>query len=168
MSELVVRGATAADQPGLQALIERSFRALGGRFYPPDVVEAALGNAIRLDVALVREGTYFVAEESGELVGCGGWSARHATVPGAALPEGHAEVRAMFVAPARAGRGIGQALLAASERAIAGAGFAEAHLVATLSGVDFYLRAGYRRLQESAIALPGGLSLAVLSMVKTL
>jgi GNAT superfamily N-acetyltransferase len=78
------------------------------------------------------------------------------TVKDVPLPWPRAEVRPMFVDPARARRGVGTALLAAAERAIAAAGFAKVHLVATLSGVALYERAGNRAIAPVDVPLAGG------------
>ena len=163
-----VRVAELHEIPRLAALVERSFRGLGAGHYTSDQIGAALGPAIRVDHGLVEDGTYFAAEMAGELVGCGGWSARVATASDAPLPSPRAEVRAMFVAPERARCGIGRALLAAAEQAIAAAGFDVAYLLATRSGLPFYERAGYRALAEHVIRLPGGGPLEVTCMERRL
>jgi GNAT superfamily N-acetyltransferase len=155
-NEVGIRLARPDELDALRALVARSFRGLGVAHYGHDVVEAAVGTIIRVDPELVHAGSYFVAERGGTPVGCGGWSDRVPTVAGLPLPVPRAEVRAMFVVPEQAGQGIGRALLAAAEDAIAGAGFAVAHLVATRSGLDFYLRAGYRTLADHTVALASG------------
>ena len=45
-----------------------------------DVVwlEASLGPVFGVDRQLISEGTYFIVEHSGQVVGCGGWSRRAA------------------------------------------------------------------------------------------
>lgn len=163
-----VRVARLDEIPRLAALVERSFRGLGAAHYAPAALDAALGPAIRIDRGLVEAGTYFAAERDGALCGCGGWSAQIATARDAPLPSPRAEVRAMFVAPEHAGRGVGRALLEAAEAAIARAGFPVAYLLATRSGLAFYRRAGYTALAEHVIALPGGEALAVTCMQRAL
>jgi N-acetylglutamate synthase-like GNAT family acetyltransferase len=79
-----------------------------------------------------------------------------------------ARIRAFFVHPAWAGRGIGRSLLLASERAIAQAGFRTAALVATLAGEPFYAAAGYAGVERYTIPLAGGLSLPVVRMTRRL
>ena len=54
-----------------------------------------------------------------------------------------AEVMALYVDPAWARRGVGTALLAHAERAIAADGHAKVKIGAALSGRDFYLARGY-------------------------
>jgi GNAT superfamily N-acetyltransferase len=167
-AEWVLRPATVRDLDRLGPLIERSFRALGARCYSDEVIEASLGVSIRLDARLVRDGSYLTIEQNGELIACGGWSTHYSAVPGETLPPGTAEVRAMFVAPEHTRRGLGRALLSASERVLAAAGYQHAHLVATLSGRELYLAAGYREQGRDRVPLPGGLTMEVIPMVKRL
>jgi GNAT superfamily N-acetyltransferase len=155
-NKVTVRLARADELDALRGLVARSFRGLAVGHYDREVVEAAVGTIIRVDPELVEAGCYFVAERDGAAVGCGGWSDRVPTVRELPLPVPRAEVRAMFVAPEHKGQGIGRALLAAAEAAIAGAGFAVAHLVATRSGLDFYRRAGYRAIADHTVTLASG------------
>jgi GNAT superfamily N-acetyltransferase len=115
---------------------------------------------------LVEAGGYFVAEIDGRAAGCGGWSDAVPTVAGLPLPAPRAEVRAMFVLPEFAGRGVGRALLRAAEEAAAAAGYEQAYLVATLSGYDFYLKAGYAPLSQHTVPIPGGGVIGVTCMVR--
>src|SRR5262245_55359762 len=95
---LRLRVATPADMPQLTALIARSFRTLAAGFYPTPQLEAAIGTVIRVDHGLVADGTYFLLEQGGRAVACGGYSERISAVPGASA-DPRPEVRAMFVAP---------------------------------------------------------------------
>ena len=78
-----------------------------------------------------------------------------------------ARVRAFFVHPGWERRGVGRALLEASEQALRAAGFTRAELVATLAGEPLYARFGYTVLERYDAPMPGGLSLAVVRMEKT-
>ncbi|AKF04567.1 GNAT family N-acetyltransferase [Sandaracinus amylolyticus] len=164
----VLRVARTRELDALRALVARSWRALAARSYAPDVIEAALGVAIRVDPALVEDGTYFVAEIDGQLAACGGWSARVPTVKGADLPTPRAEVRAMFVASEHTRRGLGRALLERAERAIRDAGFDSAYLVATHSGLELYRAAGYVERGAHVAMLPGGVAFPLTLMSRSL
>src|SRR3954447_17603609 len=78
-----LRPATAADIAELTALVARSFRTLAAGFYAAPQLEAAIGTVIRVDPGLVADGTYFVVEQGGRAVACGGYSERISAVPGA-------------------------------------------------------------------------------------
>ena len=76
MNPFSLRVATLSDVPVLVDLIATSVRGLSADDYTAEQIEAAIGTAWGLDTQLVRDGTYFVAEALGEIVGCGGWSRR--------------------------------------------------------------------------------------------
>ena len=79
-----------------------------------------------------------------------------------------ARIRAFFVHPGWARRGIGRAILQRCEKAIQLAGFRSVELVATLSGVPFYEAGGYSQGERFEIRLPNGLTLPVVQMIKQL
>ena len=64
------------DQPAIEALIARSIRTLGAGDYPSATIELALKSAFGVDTQLIRDGTYFVVEDGGAMLACGGWSYR--------------------------------------------------------------------------------------------
>ncbi|MEI9895967.1 MAG: hypothetical protein WDN28_19385 [Chthoniobacter sp.] len=66
----------------LELLIPLSVRGLQATTYSPAQMEAALGPVFGVDRQLIRDGTYFVVEAGGKLVGCGGWSRRRAVFGG--------------------------------------------------------------------------------------
>lgn len=173
-----LRQATDADLPALEQLIETSTRTLLARHYTAAQLEAALGPVFGVDRQLVRDGTYFVCAQAGEIVACGGWSRRAAVYGGdrsraAADPlldpaRDAARIRAFFVAPAWERRGLGRRLLAASEAAIRAAGFARIELAATLAGEPLYRAHGYSVAARTEAPLPDGQTLAVIRMTKQL
>ena len=77
-----------------------------------------------------------------------------------------ARIRAFFVHPGWARRGIGRAILERCEKAIQLAGFRSVELVATLTGVPFYEACNYSQGERFEIPLPNGLTLPVVRMVK--
>jgi GNAT superfamily N-acetyltransferase len=145
--------------------------------YTPDQIDAALRGAFGLDTALIRDGTYFVAvDDAGAIVACGGWSRRRTLFGSDARGERDdtwldpatdpARIRAFFVDPDPARRGLGRALLVRSEAEATYAGFAAFALMATLPGVRLYERCGYRPGTPIRHALPGGLEIAFVPMTK--
>ena len=148
-----LRTATHADRAALQTLIERSARELGAADYRPEQIEGALQGAFGVDTQLIDDGTYFVAEEAGRLVGCGGWSWRRTLFGGdshSARNAGEldprtdaAKIRAFFIDPDYARRGIGRALLQRCETEARARGFTRFELMGTLPGVRLYQALGY-------------------------
>ena len=173
-----LRPACMDDVPALEELIPLSVRTLQAAHYSPAQMEAALGPVFGVDRQLIADGTYFVAEHDGQIVGCGGWSKRMAVFGGDRPWSGadelmdpardSARIRAFFVHPDWSRRGIGRAILATCESAIVAAGFPKAELVATLAGVPLYDAFGYRAVERYEVPLAGGLTLPVVKMRKQL
>jgi GNAT superfamily N-acetyltransferase len=173
-----LRLAYNGDIPALETLIGRSVRELQSLYYSAKQMDGALGSVFGVDRQLIRDKTYFVAEQDGAIIGRGGWSKRESLFGGdaaraaedALLDPLHdaARIRAFFVHPARARRGLGRAILFACEDAIRAARFHSIELVATLPGVPFYLAFDYEASERSEVPLVNGLSLPVVRMSKNL
>ena len=172
-----VRVATAADEPELEVLIERSTRALLVPFLSPEQIAASL-ELMTIDRALIEDGTYFVAEEACALVACGGWGRRreYITPPGSTVPESSllepphdpARVRAMYTHPKHARRGLGRLILRTCERAARERGFVEAELLATLAGEPLYLAEGWREIERTSLPSSLGVDVPAVRMGKRL
>jgi GNAT superfamily N-acetyltransferase len=151
--DYLLRLATPADGGALETLIALSARALGAGDYTSAQIEGALRGAFGVDTQLIRDATYFVVEHRGQLVGCGGWSRRRTLFGGDARPDRDAaeldprqdaaKIRAFFVHPDFARRGIGAAILDRCERDAMAHGFSRFELMATLPGVRLYAARGY-------------------------
>jgi len=173
------RAATEADLSALHALIEASVRGLQTKEYSQAQIDGALGNALGLDTQLVLDGTYFIAEnEAGVMMGCGGWSYRRTLfgADGAHTRESTlldpateaAKIRAIFVAPEHARRGVGSAILEHCENAARAAGFTRAEMGSTLTGLLLYTLKGYVAQKAVDVPLPNGETLPVVHMTKAL
>lgn len=159
-------------------LIAESARELGRSDYSDEIIEAALTSAWGLDTQLIEDGTYFLVHVGSELAACGGWSfrgtlfgsdsrsARDATRlrPGVDA----ARIRAFFVKPKFARRGLGSRLLTHCEREAKEAGFLSVSLGATEPGRRLYRTFGYVEGNPINFDLGGGLSIRVVPMSKTL
>jgi len=171
-----IRMANAADVPELTALIDASVRGLQSGEYSQSQIEGALRAVYGVDSQLIADGTYFLVECESVKVGCGGWSRRRTLYGGdrfAAREDSMldarteaARIRAFFVHPAWARRGIGGIILDACEHAAREAGFTRLEMGATLTGVPFYRSKGYRAEEELAVPLPDGKTMTVVRMVK--
>jgi len=181
-ADFSLRIAMEADIPALHALIEASVRGLQAGDYTPKQIEGALGTVLGLDTQLIRDQTYFLAETQNQnaadrkVAGCGGWSKRK-TLFGADRGRGRepdlldpatdaAKVRAIFVHPAFARRGLGSLILAAVEKAARDAGFERFEMGSTLTGVPLYRLKGYAEVERIGVPLANGEALPVVKMVK--
>lgn len=134
---------------------------------------------MQLDTQLVRDGTYFIAEIGGEMAGCGGWSYRATLYGGDASVVARdpvrldpatepARIRAMYTSPGFVRRGVGRAILQASEYAARAAGFKTAELMATLAGVPLYACGGYRTVEAIVTDPIDDVSIPLVRMRRTL
>jgi GNAT superfamily N-acetyltransferase len=188
-----IRLAETRDIPLLRELIEASVRGLQAGDYSPEQLEGALRTVYGVDTQLIADGTYFAAEETEALgagssgagprgtallVGCGGWSKRKTLFGGDQFAGREdslldpatdaAKIRAFFVHPAWARRGIGGMILEACEAAAWAAGFRRLEMGATLTGVPFYRSKGYVELEAVEAPLGDGLTLPIVRMGKAL
>ncbi|HMI37221.1 MAG TPA: GNAT family N-acetyltransferase [Steroidobacteraceae bacterium] len=172
----VLRPATLSDLGALETLIALSARTLGAREYSPAQIEGALRGAFGVDTQLIRDGTYFVVEHAGQLVGCGGWSRRRTLFGGDARPDRDAseldpaqdaaKIRAFFVHPDFARRGIGESILERCEQEAMVTGFTRFELMSTLPGIRFYAAHGYLAGEPIKWPLGDGLTIDFLPMSK--
>lgn len=169
-----IRTAQLEDVAALEALIARSARALGAGHYTPAQTEALLRHVFGVDTQLVADRTYFVIEVDGEIAACGGWSRRATLFGGDQAKRGPdplldpardaARIRAFFVDPRMARRGLARQLLAACIEAAADARFGTLELVATRPGEPFYLASGFTAVERFELSLPDGIRVPVARM----
>jgi GNAT superfamily N-acetyltransferase len=194
--EIRIRKAVPADVPALQRLIEASVRELQAADYTPEQMEAALQSVFGVDSQLIADGTYLVAEarthddtpgvQNGNelksprsewvIAGCGGWSKRKTLYGGDRFAgredtlldpkRDAAKIRAFFIHPAWARRGVGSKVLEACEAAAREAGFSRYEMGATLTGAKLFGAKGYVAVEQIEVPLKNGLTLPVIHMAK--
>lgn len=175
---LTIRNAALEDREVLRDLIARSARELSATDYRPEQVEGALQGAFGVDSQLIHDGTYFVVEERGVIVGCGGWSYRKTLFGGDKRPERDAaeldprtdaaKIRAFFVDPAHARKGIGTLLLEKCESEARLRGFSRVELMSTLPGIRLYSARGYSGEQQVHYEVSPGVAIEFLPMSKSI
>jgi GNAT superfamily N-acetyltransferase len=171
-----LRKASMEDREVLQRLIARSARELSAGDYSPEQIEGALRGAFGVDSQLIRDGTYFVVESDGAIVGCGGWSYRRTLFGSDSRAERDAgeldprtepaKIRAFFVDPAHARRGIGTMLLQQCESEARERGFARVELMGTLPGVRLYAARGYEPAPMVRYEVTPGVAIEFVPMSK--
>ncbi len=173
-----IRRAGPGDVLSLTALLRASVLGLGNAEYSPRQLESALTHVFGVDTRLIADGTYFVVEEGAKPAACGGWSRRR-TLYGGDQSAGRsddrldpaiepARIRAFFVHPDHARRGLGRRLLDFCEDAARREGFQSMELMATLSGVPLYERCGYARVEAVDLELPDGVHFPLVRMSRSL
>jgi GNAT superfamily N-acetyltransferase len=164
------------ERDAIKQLIADSARQLSREHYSDKQIESAVANVFGVDTDLIEDGTYFVAQESSALVGCGGWSKRKNLYGGDQFPERHSEyldpasefakIRAFFIHPEHARKGIGRAILARCEEEARAEGYRGLELMATLPGVEFYKSSGFVPVGSFELELVDGVKLELLPMRK--
>ena len=175
---LNLRAATLEDREALRVLIDRSARELSKGDYGAEQVEGALQGAFGVDSQLIQDGTYFVVEAGAVIVGCGGWSYRRTLFGGDKRPERDsgvldprtdpAKIRAFFVDPAYARRGIGTLLLEKCESEARQRGFRRVELMSTLPGVRLYSARGYSGVERVQYDVAPGVAIEFVPMSKSI
>jgi len=185
-----LRLAIPEDVPELRQLIEASARELQAADYTQAQIEGALKSVFGVDSQLISDGTYIVAvaeekrpespaegaKRRSQIVGCGGWSKRK-TLYGSDQWTGRedelldpqkdaAKIRAFFIHPAWARRGVGSRILQACEEAAKAAGFSRFEMGATLTGAKLFGAKGYVAVRPISIPLVNGETLPVIQMEK--
>lgn len=176
MQDVRIRRATYDDIPSLETIIAASARGLSGGHYAPEQVEGALRGAFGVDTQIIRDGSYFVLESAGRTAGCGGWSRRRTLFGSDARAERDAgeldpavdaaRIRAFFILPEFARRGLGSLLLEHCEREAVAYGFRRFELMATLPGVRLYSSRGYDGSEPVDWPMADGLSIRFVPMSK--
>jgi len=162
----VVRAATFDDVPAIAALIDASVRGLAPGYYTPAQIDGGLREVFGVDTQLIADGTYYVIESDGALAAAGGWSARRTLFGGDQMKGAEdplldpareaARIRAFFVHPAWARRGLGRRLYATCAHAAAAAGFTSFALMGTLPGVPLYEALGFVKHEDVLVPLADG------------
>jgi len=174
----VTRLATIADIPFLQNLIASSVRGLSEGYYSPTQIESSIKYIFGIDTQLLVDKTYYVIECENVIVACGGWSKRATLYGGDQHKEiadplldpktDAARIRAFFVDPAWARRGIGKMMINHCENEAMKNGFTAMELGATLPGEPLYKAMGYTSISSVNANMPDGEILEVIKMRKEL
>jgi len=154
---VTIRVAGLDDVAAITRLMTVAIDTLQSAYLTPAQV-AVSHRFMGLDTQLIRDGTYFIAEIGGRMAGCGGWSYRATLYGGDASDVARepvlldpardpARIRAMYTSPDFTRRGVGRAILQASEEAARRAGFSSAELMSTMAGLHFYQTCGYQAVE---------------------
>ncbi len=176
--EFILRKARLEDRAAISQLIELSARGLSREDYSQEQIEGAIRRIFGVDSELIRDGTYLLAEAEGALVGCGGWSKRRTLFGGdqyggresSLLDPAReaARIRAFFVHPNWARKGVGRAILETCEEEARSCGFRSLELMATLPGWKFYRSLGYEGTERITHEMGDGLEIEFIPMRKEL
>jgi GNAT superfamily N-acetyltransferase len=173
-----LRRARRDDVDTIERLIERSVRQLGEAWYSPEQIASALRFMFGVDTQLIDDGTYYVAQRAERIVAAGGWSGRRTLFGGDQWKHGAdapldpateaARIRAYFVDPSSARRGLGRLLFDRCVQDARDAGFHRLELMATLPGEPLYHALGFAADERVELALPDGVQVPLVRMSRAI
>jgi N-acetylglutamate synthase-like GNAT family acetyltransferase len=150
---MIIRKAIMEDRDAIQQLIADSARRLSREHYTDLEIETAIETVFGVDTSLIEDRTYFAVEIDGQLAGCGGWSKRKTLFGGDQYtsrdvgyidPKSEpAKIRAFFIHPDHARKGIARAIVNQCEKEAREQGFHALELLSTLPGIEFYKSCGF-------------------------
>jgi putative acetyltransferase len=159
---VVVRPMRADEARTFLEIHGRSVRGLAAAHYPADVIAAWAGpapvteNAVRGFLMNRDNEIRLLAELDGQPVGLG------------ALVVHNTELRACYVVPEAARRGVGSALVQQMERVARDRGLTHLELHASVNAEPFYAALGYEAIERGEHVLRSGLRMAAVKMRKVL
>lgn len=175
---MIISKATMEERDAIGQLIAESARELSRAHYTAAQIEAAIVTVFGVDTDLIDDGTYFVVEIDGQLAGCGGWSKRKTLFGGdqySSRDTGYldpktepAKIRAFFIHPDHARKGIARAILSRCEDEAWAQGFRALELMATLPGIEFYKSCGFVETGNFELDLTDTVKLELVPMRKEL
>jgi GNAT superfamily N-acetyltransferase len=174
--DLTPRPATHADVAAIRRLIDLSVRGLSTAHYTARQIDSALQYVFGVDTQLIDDGTYFVIDGGEEFAAAGGWSRRKTLYGGDQFKATSdplldptvdaARIRAFFVHPSWARRGLARRLFEICENAARREGFRALELGATLPGVPLYEALGFVAAEEQAATMADGEVLPLVRMTR--
>jgi putative acetyltransferase len=137
----------------------KSVRGIAARDYPTAVVEAwaplpITDEIVEQFLSNRDDEMRLIAEIDGQAVGIG------------ALVPGNSELRACYVVPSAARRGVGAAIVAEIERIAREHKLDHLRLESSLTAEPFYAALGYRVEERGELVLASGVSMAAIRMSK--
>ncbi len=169
-----LRLATPADAAAIDALMLASIEAIFPSTYDARQTASSVTYIDAVDRTLIEDGTFYVVEDDGELVACGGWGRRDRYTH---RPDGDdgpsppldpavdpAPIRFMFTRSDHTRRGYATRILEACAAAARAEGFRRLFLRASLPGVPVYTRFGFSEVDRFPVTFPDGVSIDAVDM----
>ena len=164
-----VRVATPNDAEPIGTLLRACYPRLIPAGYPADILARALSLITSPNPALLRSGTYYLAEKpDGTFAGCGGWTFERPGAAGVPIDPKRGHIRHFATHPDCIRRGVGRALF---ERCVADAqpsGVRQFECYSSLVSERFYRALGFVRLEPITIALGPGITFPSIRMICSL
>ena len=162
-----VRVATPSDKTVVSKLLLDSYPTLMAAAYDTTLLNAAVPLMAQANPAFLRCGTYYVAEDdSGSLIGCGGWTRERPGDGNIKAELGH--IRHFGVHPNATRRGVGRAIYERCEVTAREANIRRFECYASLNAKAFYAALGFEPVSPMDVAMGPTLKLPAMKMIKTI
>lgn len=146
----------------IDQLLARAYPTLMADAYEPELLSAALPFMTKANGELLKSGTYYVAEESARVLGCGGWT--HECPGTSEITKGIAHLRHFATDPAFARQGVGRAIFRACAEAAVKSGANRFQVYSSLNAEPFYASLGLTRVKEIDLSMTPTTSFRTLLM----
>ena len=167
--QIAVRVAGPNDASAVETVLRASYPELMASAYPEDVLARALPLLVRANPALLRSGTYYVAEGiDGTVVGCGGWTFERPGAPDAPTEPGLGHIRHFATDPGWLRRGVGRALFDRCAADAWAAGVRRFECYSSLVAEPFYRALGFVAVEPMTIDMGSGIALPSIRMACSL
>lgn len=168
-ANISIRTATPSDAEAVGTLLQASYPTLMAPGYPADVLERALPLIVRANPALLRSGTYCLAEApDGALAGCGGWTLERPGAADAPVDPALGHIRHFATHPGWTRRGVGRALFERCAADARAAGVRRFECYASLVAEPFYAALGFVAVEPLVVAMGPGISFPSVRMIRDL
>jgi N-acetylglutamate synthase-like GNAT family acetyltransferase len=156
---LTLRVAGSSDAAAVAAVLAASYGTLYRGWYRDDVLDRALPAMTRANPLLLASGRYFLVEDSGAAISCGGWSFEK---PGGFATSRLAHVRHFATRPDHLGRGAASLIIARCFDEARANGAVEIEALSSLAAEAFYAGRGFRPMAHVRLPMGGAAFACVL------
>jgi N-acetylglutamate synthase-like GNAT family acetyltransferase len=141
-----VRVARPEDAEGVGKLLQASYPVLLASAYDAQSLVPAMKLLTRANPKLLGSGTYYLAEDAGVVVGCGGWTRDR---PGEGTVEPHlGHLRHFGTHPGWVRRGVGRAIYGTCEASAREVGVTVFECYSSLNAEGFYRSLDFRCMRR--------------------
>lgn len=163
-----VRPTQPSDLAEIDALLGRAYPVLLKPHYLPSVFVTAMPHITKAQPRLLASGTYFgVVDESGQIIGAGGWTANAPGMPAERSSKvGH--IRHVVTDPDVVRQGIGRLLMDHIFQSAKSAGIVRLDCLSTLMAVPFYAACGFEMVEKTTVNLRPGIDFPAVFMHRDL
>jgi len=159
-----LRVAVPDDARKVSDVLAASYSTLYRGWYRDDVLAASLPAMTRARPELLASGRYFICEQEGSVISCGGWSL---APPQGAKETGKGHLRHFGTRPDFLGKGCASAIVERCLDDARAAVCAEMEVLSSLTAEAFYAGRGFRTVSAAAVTI-GGAAFACMLMRRPL